>query len=115
MVGDLGDFLLKQEEVGEQEREDLVMWLHQVSAINIHMHQPNPYHISMFIEDVVACMQSSLPLCSSEEKSNFCRCARRRQFRLRSSALRSTVSTGQYSPYPFQLLEYQMVMVGGQI
>ena len=37
MVGGLGDFLLKQEEVGEQEREDLVMWLHQVSAINIHM------------------------------------------------------------------------------
>ena len=30
MVGGLGDFLLKQEEVGEQEREDLVMWLHQV-------------------------------------------------------------------------------------
>ena len=70
MVGDLGDFLLKQEEVGEQEREDLVMWLHQVSAINIHMHQPNPYHICMFIEDVVACMQSSLPLCSSEEERN---------------------------------------------
>ena len=38
MVGGLGDFLLKQEEVGEQEREDLVMWLHQVSAINIHIY-----------------------------------------------------------------------------
>ena len=47
MVGGLGDFLLKQEEVGEQEREDLVMWLHQVSAINIHMHLPNPYHSSL--------------------------------------------------------------------
>jgi len=30
MVGGLGDFLSKQEEVGEQEREDLVVWLRQV-------------------------------------------------------------------------------------
>ena len=28
------DFLVKQEEVGEQEREDLVVWLRQVSSIH---------------------------------------------------------------------------------
>ena len=35
MVGGLGDFLSKQEEVGEQEREDLVVWLRQVGSIFI--------------------------------------------------------------------------------
>ena len=39
MAGGLGDFLLKQKEVGEQEREDLVMWLHQVGAKPLsHIH-----------------------------------------------------------------------------
>ena len=31
VLGGLEDFLLEQEEVGEREREDLVVWLHQVS------------------------------------------------------------------------------------
>ena len=31
MLGGLEDFLVDQEEVGEREREDLVVWLHQVS------------------------------------------------------------------------------------
>ena len=35
MVGGLGDFLVKQEEVAEQEREDLVVWLRQVGSIFI--------------------------------------------------------------------------------
>ena len=30
VLGGLEDFLLEQEEVGEREREDLVVWLHQV-------------------------------------------------------------------------------------
>ena len=34
VVGGLEDFLVKQEEVGEQEREDLVVWLRQVSSIH---------------------------------------------------------------------------------
>ena len=31
MLGGLEDFLVDQEEVAEREREDLVVWLHQVS------------------------------------------------------------------------------------
>ena len=31
VLGGLEDFLVEQEEVGEREREDLVVWLHQVS------------------------------------------------------------------------------------
>ena len=30
VLGGLEDFLVDQEEVGEREREDLVVWLHQV-------------------------------------------------------------------------------------
>ena len=47
--------------------------------------------------------RAACPFVLEKKKANFCRCARRRQFRLRSSALRSTVSTGRYSPY-MQLL-----------
>ena len=73
MVGDLGDFLLKQEEVGEQEREDLVMWLHQVSAVStILIQYPYPYAsaISLItypftLKNLVSCR---LPFCSSAEK-----------------------------------------------
>ena len=43
--------------------------------------------------------RAACPFVLEKKKANFCRCARRRQFRLRSSALRSTVSTGRHSPY----------------
>ena len=47
--------------------------------------------------------RAACPFVLEKKKATFRRCARRRQFRLRSSALRSTVSTGRYSPY-MQLL-----------
>ena len=44
VVGGLEDFLVKQEEVGEQEREDLVVWLRQVSSIHApYFHMCHPY------------------------------------------------------------------------
>ena len=43
--------------------------------------------------------RAACPFVLEKKKATFRRCARRRQFRLRSSALQSTVSTGWYSMY----------------
>ena len=107
MVGGLKDFLSKQEEVGEQEREDLVVWLRQVGSMFI----PFIVLVCMYVCITYVLAKSllhlnhlsiSLPLIVDivlQKKKLFftlIRCVRRRTFRLRCSALPSTVWTGRH-------------------